>query len=123
MALKWADDSTLAAETRALARVRFLAPNLHVLTPTERNSHPRLRSGFCLSGGVPKNREEMTDGSGDDQQMPGEVCIANSMRGKEANAGGVCDATREYPQETSQRNTLQNLGRRDHNQPAHDQIE
>ena len=65
----------------------------------------------------------MTDGSGDHKQMPGEMCVPDSMRGKEADAGSVGYAAREQPRETGQRNTLQNLGRRNYHQPAHHQIE
>ena len=49
------------------------------------------------SSRIPKHREEMTDGSGDHKQMPGEVCVANSMSGEETNAGSVSHAAREQP--------------------------
>ena len=83
---------------------------------------PPLRSGYCL-GRVPENGEEMTDGSGDHKQMPGEMCVPDSMRGKEADAGSVSYPAREQPCKTGQRDPLQNLRRGNYNQPAHHQIE
>jgi hypothetical protein len=50
-------------------------------------------------GRIPKNGKEMTDGSGDDKEMPGEMCVADAVRGEKNNARGIGDASRQQPRQ------------------------
>ena len=50
----------------------------------------------------------MTNGAGNDHQVPGKVGIANSMRGEEANSGRVGNPASQDPGQPCQRNLLQN---------------
>ena len=63
-------------------------------------ARPRLFYMLRNLGRIPKHREEVTDGSGEDEQVPGEVGVTNAMGGKENYAEGVCDAAGEYPRNT-----------------------
>ena len=39
----------------------------------------------------------MTDGAGDDEEMPGKMCVADAMSGKESDTCGIGDAAGQKP--------------------------
>jgi len=51
---------------------------------------------FCVLSGVPEYREEVARGAGDDEEVPDEMVVADSLRGKEREAAGVRDPARKY---------------------------
>ena len=52
------------------------------------------------SGRIPKDGKEMADRTRDDEQMPREVTVAETVGGEEARAGSVRHAARHQPNNT-----------------------
>ena len=46
----------------------------------------------CWLSSVPKNREEMTGRSGDYEEVPDEVAVAQTLRGEERETAGISNA-------------------------------